>query len=487
MHKLNSQKFVSYCLLFLLVLFLRSLLTVPIEIYGDSIRRWNYAIHYSTNLYPFLETHQTMRWGINLPGVLAYRLFGPYPSSYYVAPLIFYALSFTMLIVIASKIMRVSLLILLALLIFFEPMNYNSSTQFHPVVFGLCYIVGACIFYNKWAKTQFNKHLALSAFLLFCAYGAKAPYIYFLPGLLLLCLWEFGLRAALKFLGFFFLYFSVEWTIFNFYSEQLLPLGRLSALRFTHNIGGQAKWRTKPSVYLDYITMWLDVPVVYFALLIASLGLVLYCLRTKRILSAPRSLKCMTLMLGSFIVLNMSLIVNFKTFQTPQGPFSKYLTILMPLICFVFCGWLQQAIHNIKTGFLSRLIEISIRVFCVVTLVLGLSLLRPSPEIVKHRRSGPHTDAYVFRINSHFKAVGEWLNSGNVVYLHGRNVGDSANRRDFLIRSLQPYITDSSKLVYTHQAKHKYLIHLNRIDPASDVAQKEFSLRKSHEYRKFLD
>ncbi|MCD0458160.1 hypothetical protein [Roseiconus lacunae] len=448
---------------FLLILFIatasiRSIYTMPIEFGGDALKKWMYVQQFDGSGEALLTDHHTMRWSVTMTGVLVRLAFGDEPATYYVAPLIVFALAFTVLIRIARTAMPPWMLLPFGLILFIEPMMFRASSQFQPIVYGFCYVTLSYAFLSRWLETSRFFFFLLSVLFFFFAYGAKIPYGYFLPGLLLFLWRERGGRMVGIYSSIFAIFVAIEVVVFNAASDKFLLLGRASKLVETHTPGGGA-WRFS---YFDYILMWRELPVFDIALVALALGFSLYCLSVPASREIPKAVVAFSLMSFGYIVINMTLIVDFDTMLTPQGPMVKYLAVSMPFFCFIACGWIAIAIES--AGPKPWQTKAKFAVY-LATSVLAIQFVSSGtkPTYTYSRLTYPAPKMFCYRVNGHYQKLANWLKSGNVIYTKRL-----ACARAFCIL-LRPYL-DETQLVYEKVDESTFSIGLGNNSPDSKCA-----------------
>ncbi len=445
------KQFSFFALLFLVVLAARSLYTMPIEYGGDALKKWRYASNFDGRGAALLVDHHTMRWAVNLVGVVTHRTFGDWPSSYYIAPLAMYALMFTVLFGIATTAMPRWMLLPFAVCLFVEPMMFRASTQFQPIVFGAAYVALSYACLAKWLKTERLLFFVLSILFIFLAYGSKIPYGYFLPGLLLFLWSKKGILPVVSYVLFFAVLLGTEIFVFNLASDRFLLLGRASALVDTHTPGGGA-WRFE---YMDYFTMWKRMS--WYNLLLAGTALLLSITfavsRSDR--KAPDALVAITWMSVSYVIINMTLIVNFESMLTPQGPMIKYLAVVTPFICFAACGWTAFFVDMARSEQFARVARVAV---CSFAALLAFQHLHQgiAPSYAYNRLVYPKRHMFCYRVNDHYQKMAAWLEKGNCIY----------TKRPALARGLavltRPFV-GKDRVVFYRMKTGKFVVHLKRV------------------------
>ncbi len=388
----NPRAALGVLFLFVCIWGLRSLYTQPIEAGGDAIKKWIYVVNFWHGETNTLENHHTMRWAGQPSG-------GRCGDA-------------------------------LATLLFLEPMMHRASTQFQPIAFGFAYLAASFWFVLAWSKQKRSATLVLSAVFLFFAYGAKAPYAYFMLGVLSFVLISGGLRAAVIWMAAFAFLFNVEAIVFNVISDRDLPLGRLSAILSTHN----PDTGFNHSRYSEYFSMWMKIS--WFNQLISLLSMLPFAFfittRKSKQLSPELLLLCSCLL--SYHVLNTFLVVNFDTMMTPQPPEQKYLAITMPFACLASVLWIQRFLKASPQQWFETLLLIA-----AACLLVAHVLFDCGPRYWHNGIRYPSQTAMMFRINRHYQEGANWLEDGNLITT---NYPDKVEALKVLLRPFLPSEAD---------------------------------------------
>lgn len=183
-----------------LVFYWRLLGLEQVEIGGDALKVWEFArqLAHGAGL-PSEFNHHIARFGMVIPVLVAQLVFGSDAWVYYVAPLAASVVLHLSVYGIARKISgRFGGILAVVLLLGFGEM-VRPSSQILPELFGPAYVCAAylaALFYTDATGRRARVFwLALTALLLFGAYGSKISYLYYAPGAALL-VWR-GRRTPL--------------------------------------------------------------------------------------------------------------------------------------------------------------------------------------------------------------------------------------------------------------------------------------------------
>ncbi len=186
------------CALGTLVFYWRLLGLEQIEIGGDALKVWEFArqLAHGSGL-PSEFNHHIARFGMVVPVLVAQLVFGSDAWVYYAAPLAASVVLHLSVYGVARKISgRFGGILAVVLLLGFGEM-VRPSSQILPELFGPAYVCAAylaALFYTDATGRRGQVFwLALTALLLFGAYGSKISYLYYAPGAALL-VWR-GRRA----------------------------------------------------------------------------------------------------------------------------------------------------------------------------------------------------------------------------------------------------------------------------------------------------
>ncbi|MEP3480169.1 MAG: hypothetical protein ABJZ55_13035 [Fuerstiella sp.] len=307
-------------------------------------------------------------------------------------------------------------LVIFAAVLFFEPMMFRASSQFQPIAFGFAYLICSYTCLDIWLASEKRLWFVLSAVFLFCAYGAKVPYLYFLPGLMLFLWQQKGTSAVVAYGVLLYGSFLVEWCVFNSLSEEPLLLGRVSALAHSHRPGTTAG---AASNYVQYFTMWTMLSPLNWVVTVIPLCFLGRIFRVESESGISRHTTAFSFMAASYILLNTFLIVDPMTMLTSQPPLVRYLAIIMPFLCFISCGCINElfSVTNTPTAkrWQARFLFAALLSPLITQFILG--------EGAKYWHNGityPRPSAFAYRVDRHYQTAAEWLKAGNVIMTRSR-------------------------------------------------------------------
>jgi hypothetical protein len=265
-----------FCCAVLAVMLLRSYWTFPVTDH-DAIQKYYFAaeIVRSGDWSLLLHSHHTMRWVEMLPQVGLVAIVGPRYELFYLLPLLGFALYFVLLLWCLRSFLPWPMLVLLATLLFVDPLSFRLSSQLLNPPFGVLFVALASLLLAR-AGSMFRWTLPLAALALFCACGAHVTYLGFAAGL---CLW-LGLArsnwlAAVQLGAWLAVLLVAETLVFNALSGGELVLGRLQALSQSSHMELMAG-QGNDSGLSDLLSRWLRMPPFHLVLsglfLLASLA-----------------------------------------------------------------------------------------------------------------------------------------------------------------------------------------------------------------------
>ena len=403
----------GYVAAFISLFLLRSLFTTPIEEGGDAIQSWGAAIwsHESGRLDSLLVNQHTARWAIVLPTAGLLRLLGYAPHVYHLLPLGLFVALLLMLLRSMREHLPPSLLLATGCLLFAEPMLFRASTQLKPFAFGLFFVLGSGLAALRFVRTEQLRHLALSALLMFVAYGAKMPYAYFAAGICAFVWWERRrLREPALFTAVFASLVALETLAFNALGRGTLTWGRFEVITRHHlRVGGgigDAAGDTLGEFLRRQLAPWLDLPWFDALLGLALLGLGLMALWRRRHGSnrpVPREVTLYLWMLFSYAFLNTFLVARLNPVMTPQPPMVRYLAPLAPFLVVTVIWLLARTVEGWPAGRTRRahgLIAMASGALFVAC------LMDRSPASYRHHEMVyPSRDAYLWRIDGDFERL----------------------------------------------------------------------------------
>lgn len=413
----------GYGAAFVVLFLLRSLFTTPIEEGGDAIQSWGAAIwsHESGRLDSLLINQHTARWTIVLPTTGLLRLLGYAPHVYYLLPVSLFVALLLMLLRSMREHLPAPLLVATGALLFAEPMLFRASTQLKPFAFGLFFVVCSGLAAVRFVRTGRRRHLALSALLMFLAYGAKMPYAYFAAGIGAFVWWERRrLREPLLFGALFTSLVGLETLAFNALGKGTLTWGRFEVITRHHlRVGGgigDTAGDTLGEFLRRQLAPWLDLPWfdALFALALVGLGLAALWRRGRRSTRPMPPVVTLCLwMLFSYAFLNTFLVARLDPVMTPQPPMVRYLAPLTPFLIVTVIWLLAQTLEAWSPA-RRRLAHGLVATASGVLLVACLAGLSPA-SYRHHEMVHPSRDAYLWRIDGDFERLRASLADGTAV------------------------------------------------------------------------
>ena len=415
--RLNATQLTGVFLaIFVLVFFARSIYTVAPELGGDALRKWQISIAIAeTNDLSLLvqDRHHSARWGINFPLVGIVKAGGDSATNYMLIPMLMYSGIFAMLVLFARHSFTGSALLLLCVLLFYEPMFFRASNNPQPFVFGVFYI---CI--SLWALVRFidNRifgYLLLSAIFAFLAYGAKETYVFFYPALFLLLLVRTNFKicviygAALLFLLF------LETLLFNALSPDF-TLGRIEYLAEGRHLQSMYKKELFGSYSIrDFLTRrWASLPL--YNQIVTTLFTLFFCylLATRRLFKLDDYVVGVLLLAVSYYAMLTFIPLKLDPLLSVQPLSDKYLTTAMPFVIFAvvyLVNYCTQLLPTARSRQANRGIAIATLVF------LAYSVVWESPMTYRFHEIYPTKNAFIWKQREYIASMEESLEQGYAI------------------------------------------------------------------------
>ncbi len=337
----------------------------------DSVHKWNVAVTLAeeNRLSVLLrKEHHSARWGVIFPAAIAIKINGENLTTYYALTIVFFTLAFTIFIGFARTILKPTLLIVFAVLLYFEPMMFRASTQLQPMVFALTYLGIALWGSTKFLANHQVRYLLLAALFAFCAYGAKETYLFFAVGLFGFLVWKGNIRAGAWFSIFLLIFFAVETMVFNLISGELVfgRIQHLSGGSHLSQMSGQ-----KPVDLYQFITArWIKLPILDKLFSSVTVVYIAYLIFSRRLGQLHPFALGIILMAVSY-----SLLVTIIPLQVnpliPLQPFKvEYLAIAMPLMVFITSLALNEIVSLASPGRNSQ-VSLAASIIAIVFLVFA--------------------------------------------------------------------------------------------------------------------
>ena len=383
---------VAFIVLVLLVFLARSAYTVLPERPDDGRKKWFPAVELSqTGDFGLIlsEQHHSARWGVVLPVAAINAVGGPSLFKFYFAPLLLFALLYAMLVAAAWKTWDARMLVVLAVVLFYEPYFHRASTQLMSYVFGACFLVAALWALVAWLEREKAVYLVVAAVLAFLAYGAKETYVFFFPGLFFLLWMRRGLASGLALAGLILVLLGIETLAFNALSDDL-TLGRVQFLaegfhanKFLLGTEDQLDLETRyDDTYYQMVTgRWIQMhPLVRLMAGLFFLG-ALFMALSRRFRSMDNMALGIILAGLSYTIIMCAVPFRISPLVPLQPVESKYLIVAMPFVTWgaVYAG------NQLLTLLPAAAYRWAAGLACALALVYtAYSVVRESPVRFKH-------------------------------------------------------------------------------------------------------
>jgi len=244
----------------LLVFILRSMWTFPIE-HSDAVQKYFYAANIlrTGDWGILLQNHHTMRWAAMLPQIGLTWLFDTRYEVFFILPLLIFSLYFVPVVFSMRNIINVHLLLVLATLLYVEPLSFGTSNQLLNPPFAIFFAFAGILVLTK-DRHQPTLSVVMSAILFFMAYGAHVTYLSLAAGAFAwLAFVQRRFPKAVIFATVIIVLIGMEVAIFNYLSGWKLSLGRLELLAHGHHIN-QVLNSQPPIHFIQLLTRWLHIP-----------------------------------------------------------------------------------------------------------------------------------------------------------------------------------------------------------------------------------
>jgi len=170
----------------------------------------------------------------------------------------------------------------------------------------------------------------------------------------------------------------------------------------------------------------------------------------------------------------MTLIVNFDSMLTSQGPFIKYLAVAMPFASFTAIGFLVVKIEELENRTLRKICisstAIGTSVFITCQLLFGIG-----PKYTHQHIEYPAGSFYILKIDSQYRQMAQWVEDGNGVYTNSLIKGRT-------LKSLLGHFVNLNVISLNKVPNHGYLICLSELDLDSLKQIKDYNFSVSDFY-----
>jgi hypothetical protein len=312
---------------------LRSLVTFPVE-HGDALAKYDVAAQIARDgdWRALLQNHQTMRWIQTVPQTVITWLTRHRYGGMYLLPLLVFGAYCALMIMAAQEHLDVGQQLLLATLLFIEPIAMNHTGQLLNPPFGVLLAFSGMLILTR-PRTPGIAATILAAVFFFGAYGAQVTYLGFAFGAFIwLWLNQRKLLLPLVFAGALLCLFVTETLVFNHLSGGELTLGRIEALSEGGHVQ-RVKHVFQPSEPEDLLfRRWISAPLFDQVMLLGFLALAaLSIFRRKRANKVPQLFLIVILSAAGYAFL----ITFAVTSVFPPRPLVPILTMyLEPLMPF---------------------------------------------------------------------------------------------------------------------------------------------------------
>jgi hypothetical protein len=480
----NIQRIVLLCAGLFTIFLLRTIMTGPIDLAYDTQYKWQFIDRAARagvfSLEPYMhQVHQVLRWGMLAPSYLATKIFSTSPQMYLGIPITVFSLTFFLMLWYGRKSLSGVILILFGTLLFFEPYTVRASTVFQPYIFGTFYVFLACLCAIHPSKQW--RWTLLVALCCFLAYGTKASYVYFIPGVIAFLYLSKGKQHVYVLCATLTLLICIETLAISSFEEKL-PLGRLSAISKKHMgylemiaegkhtpkyIKQQAPEKAKKQnkqakkIEYDYFTFkniilfpWSRVGILNQIAGGATLILFLLCLRRRDIyLKKMQPLSQIILLTSiSYLFFYTFFVVRFFPPTPAQLHLPRYLTPVFPFLIFSLCVGLNILFSNISKKYKER-VQNAVITFCFVFSLI--SAFYPILTFKYRYNVYPAYKASYWTINTEVQNLHSWLAAGNGIIT-------SKTTYPYIWRWVIRAAPNKKKklaLKYAHNARGKPILH----------------------------
>jgi hypothetical protein len=323
---------------------LRSLWSFPTE-HGDSVQQfyWAARIVESGDWSVLLTNHHTARWAAMLPQIGLTALIGTRYESFYLLPLLVFSTGFLVALQGMKPLLNGALLLLLAVVLFFEPTSLMISNGFLITGLGVLFaLLGTTMLTRSNTRARFV--VILAAALFFVAYGAHVSYLSFAAGgffWLLLC--RRNWRQALLFAGVIGMLLIGEMLAFNALSGGEYRLGRWDVLLGgTHLERVQGDYDTV--VFSQLLTRWLDLPLPHLVMCLAFLAAAPLVFRRNGGKAAGMAFLRCTWLTGFFFAFSVTFaVVDVEPIRPMMPLHARHLMPFLPFAAIMSLYLLSQA------------------------------------------------------------------------------------------------------------------------------------------------
>jgi len=265
----NSRSPLTFYGAILLIVFLsltfRLFTSMPVEFGGDAIYKWSLVKQFLLfGDLPARWNHHACRWAVNIPAFFIMKFFGTGANVYYFWPFLTATLSAVFSFLLLERIRGWRVGLAGAILVVLSVPMLRMGSQFLPMGATVTFLLGSLYFLLRWRDNGRNWNVAVSALLLFLAYGTKVTSVYYLPACLVL-IWLLPndnrgrVWSMLLFIGVFMALLALETYLFNILGGA--TFGRWELIQQSHHPirtpGPVASWRSVSKSLPRYLANFL--------------------------------------------------------------------------------------------------------------------------------------------------------------------------------------------------------------------------------------
>lgn len=337
-HRERRFELIAYGAIIVVAVLAKTLFTVPVEVGGDAIHKWEFVVDILRGApwSEFAHNHHTARWGINLPTLGFAWMFGTNWFVYYLTPLFFYLVFLILAAVFFARVATLGVFsfTVFVLILFGDSLYFRSTTQLQPFIFVAAFVLAHVLSVYRLTQRFSVGTCFLAAFFIFLAYGAKATALFYAPATIVFVFWAMERRTALKAIGLMAV-FGVLLLLLETAAFSLLTGEFTTRVEVMHRHFHSLYTKYNELGFLGLFGGWtgLDIyPAVLFALTAVVGGAVLYRSYGHRA-EDPRLFPI--LLFVSFAILETFVVKSIDPIIPLTPPKDKYLADLVPWACMV--------------------------------------------------------------------------------------------------------------------------------------------------------
>lgn len=437
----------AYGAIIVVAVLAKTLYTMPVEIGGDAIDKWEFVLdvldgrpplelaylqhatrwvvdlpafifgaswsEYWAFVPSFLDdvaqssatsNHQNARWAINLPTLAFTWAFGSSWFVYYLVPLFFYGIFLTLSAYFFRYYLSSPMIpfIVFILIVFADPLYARSITQLQPFIFVSAYITAHLIMVCKLVRDYRVLYCFFAALFMFLAYGAKATALFYAPATAIFIFWAMGWRSGLR-ANIYISLFGVALVVLETATFSLISGEIVTRLDVMHRHFSSLDARYSDMSFVDLLDGWTDIS-IYPSLLFALSAIIGAFYILKNFGHGTKDpIVLLALFFFVFSIFETFLVKSFDPLTPVTPPKPKYLADLVPWGSMIVAFSLGRMFSTYEQA--TRKYHLEAVALAAFVIVCGVSLTGD------HKRA-----AWMWRAHDEHARIADMVRSGTPIH-----------------------------------------------------------------------